>query len=439
METSDSPAAGIPGRNLVIKVVGVGGAGHHVLDQIALEPVPGVSLIAMDTDSRAVGQSSAAEKFVLGARQTRGIGAGGDPDLGRAAAQEDLARIKTACGGADLVFVITGVGGGTGSGAAPVIAQAAKESGALVLGIVALPFDFEGERRHRQAQLACHQLKSAADAVICLANQKTCKLIDDKTSMVDAFKISNELLAQGFRGIWRMLTLSGLIQVGFGDLCAATRGRHSESYFAAIEVAGENPAQQALEKLIAHPLLEGGRILQETECLLISIIGGPDLKMSEVNRLMEKISRQSENAHVIFGAAIDPSFLGRLGVTVIASKRPERETPRELQGTAKLERETAPAQAQSAPGFDTEFMKAPSTVRTPSRFVAPPPVLSAEKKEQLLARQVGGSRRKKNSGQQGQLALEIISKGRFEKSEPTIHHGEDLDVPTYIRRGVALN
>jgi cell division protein FtsZ len=277
-----------------------------------------------------------------------------------------------------------------------------------------------------QAQTGLQHLKVQADAVICLPNRKLFKLLDENTSVLEGFKISNSLLAEGLRGIWRMLTQTGLINVDFADLCAVTRGRHAASFFATAEASGEKRVEQVIEKLLAHPLLDGGQVLNESDSLLVSIVGGPDLMMSEIHKLMEPLHRHCENAHIIFGAAIDQAFAGRLSVTLIASRRRQEEDPPSLLAAP-------PDKIESMQFLDTEDKERPA-----SRFVAPPTALSDEKRAHIMRVQ-GGRSRKKLSRLQKELPLEIVFKGRFEKSEPTIRHGEDLDVPTYIRRGVPLN
>ncbi len=194
-----------------------------------------------------------------------------------------------------------------------------------MLGIVTLPFEFEGARRQRQAQFGLRELKAEADGVICLPNQKVFKLIDENTSMDEALKITNELLAQGVRGIWRLVTHTGLINVDFNDLCAVLRGRHEESSLATVEASGENRSHEVVEKLMAHPFLEGGQVLAEADAVLVSLAGGPDLTMAEVNRVMEQINRQCENAHIIMGAGIHEAFAGKLSVTLVASRQNARE------------------------------------------------------------------------------------------------------------------
>jgi cell division protein FtsZ len=413
-------------KKIVFKVFGLGGAGCNSAGFAVLAGFPGVDFLAVNTDSQSLDACAVPAKFVLGAGRTRGLGAGGDPELGRAAAEEDVEKIRSFCAGADIIFLLAGLGGGTGTGASPVFARVARENGALVLALVTLPFDFEGERRQLQAQTGLQQLKIQADAVICLPNQKLFKLLDENTSVLEGFKISNGLLAEGLRGIWRMLTQTGLINVDFADLCSVTRGRHAASFFATAEASGEKRVEQVIEKLLAHPLLDGGQVLNESDSLLVSIVGGADVMMSEIHKLMEPLHRHCENAHIIFGAAIDEAFAGRLSVTLIASRRRQEEE--------SLLLAAAPADKLEA----AQFLDTADQERPASRFVPPPPALSDEKRAHIMRVQ-GGRSRKKLSRLQRELPLEIIFKGRFEKSEPTIRHGEDLDVPTYIRRGVPLN
>jgi cell division protein FtsZ len=420
-------------RPLSIKVFGVGGAGGNAVEQMALSGFTDASFVVLNTDAQALASCTVPERIQLGAKLTRGLGAGGDPEVGRSAADADLPRLRALCEGVDMVFIATGLGGGTGTGASPVLARVAKEAGALVLGIATLPFDFEGERRQRQAQQGLETFKSEADGVICLPNQKVFKIIDENTSMVETFRITNELLAQGVRSIWRLLSQTGMINIDFADLCTVVRGRHAESSFAAVEAMGPNRAREAVEKLMANPLLDAGQTLAEADTVLVSLVGGPDLTMAEVNRVMEQINRQCENAHIKMGAAIEESQGERLTVTLVASRRNGR--------PASSITQAGVTEASLSP-TDTQFLSAERAPRPLSRFVPPPPALTQEKAEQLLSQQSPASarqRRKASKLMQGCLPLEVVSKGRFEKSEPTIHRGEDLDVPTYIRRGVALN
>jgi cell division protein FtsZ len=415
-----------------VKIFGVGTAGMNILEEIARAALPGVALAAINTAAKSLAASSATEKISFETKPTRGAGPSGDPKRSRAVAEENLPKLKQACEGMDVVFVLAGLGGGAGTGISPVLAQAARESGALVLAFVAMPFDCEGNRRLKQAQQGLEQLKSAADGVICLPNQEIFKLIDEKTSVVETFKILNGLLAEGVSGVWRLMARKGLLEIHYADLCALLRERRGDSSFATAEAAGATRSREVMDKLFAHPMLDGGKMLAESDAVLVSLTGGPDLTMAEVHRVMEHINGKCERAQVVMGAAIDEAFRERLAITLIAVRR----------GTARLDQEetTEPEQiqARSTDTLSDHLLNQENGARPHSRFVPPAPSLPPEKMEQLAARQ---TRTRKNSSKlrQGTLPLEIISKGRFDKSEPTIHKGEDLDVPTYIRRGVALN
>jgi cell division protein FtsZ len=250
-----------PKKELTLKVFGVGGAGCNAVEHIAHQraaqsELADVQLNAVNTDLQSLLDLSVECVMPLGATRTRGLGTGGDPELGRAAAEEDAEQLRKLCAGAEVVVIVTGLGGGTGTGASPVLARVAKEAGALVLAMATLPFECEGARRQRQAQAGLEQLKDAADAVVCLPNQRMLKLIDENTSLIETFKITNDLLAQGLRSIWRLLTRTGIINVDFADLCAVVRGQHAESAFACAEGRGEHRAREVVEKLLASPLLE---------------------------------------------------------------------------------------------------------------------------------------------------------------------------------------
>jgi cell division protein FtsZ len=290
-----------------------------------------------------------------------------------------------------------------------------------------MPFDFEGTRKKQVAHDGLEELLAAADGVICLPNQKLSKLIDGNTSFTEAFKLSNELLADAIRGIWRLRTHQGPVELHFEQLCELLRDQHTESAFAVAEAQGPNRSVEVLEKLLAHPMLEGGQILTEAESVLVSLLGGPDLTLADVNGVMEELSNKCDGALVSMGAAIDDAFRNRLAVTLIVAR-----TPADAPGIGARQRgSTEPLNHQ---------LLSRSEPRPESRFVPPPPELPPERVAQMLHRQPGGrGRRSAPKLRQTQLPLEIISKGRFDKSEPTIHRGEDLDVPTYIRRGVSLN
>jgi cell division protein FtsZ len=422
----------ISARPLRIKIIGLGGAGASVIEHMAATDAENFELTAIHTNSRVLHNRSIPTKLLLGVNRTHGLGTGGDPELARVMAESEYEELRALCKETDLLFIIAGLGGGTGTGIAPVLAKAGKDSGALVLAVVTSPFEFEGTRRVKQAIAGLHLLKAAADAVICLPNQKICRIIDDKSTVVQAFASTNRLMAEGIRGICQMLTRPGLMNVDFAHLYSILRGRHLESAFATASATGENRVQEVVENLANTPLMDSGQALCEAETILVSIVGGPDLAIADVNSLMEQITRRTDTENIIMGAAIEESSLGKITVTLVAAKANKNST-----AVAETGMEIARA-ITPAGEIDTNFFEKAPTARGNSRFKAPPPASTPENTQQLL--QSSSTRTRKAAKlKQATFDLEIISRGRFEKSEPTIHHGADLDVPTYIRRGVPLN
>jgi cell division protein FtsZ len=238
------------------------------------------------------------------------------------------------------------------------------------------------------------------------------------------------------------LTGPGFIKISFADLCSVLQGTQAESFFATAEASGEDRSREVIDKLFAHPLLESGRVLSDADAVLVSFVGGNDLTMTEINRVMEQIFRHCEKARLIMGAAIDASFGERLAVTIITSQRNETDTGNVssmVAGTSNGETSNLSSNSRRESGAQ---VRNETAGRAPSRFVGPPPDLSPEKTRELLQKQKClSSHQRRSTGKMRQeyLPLEVVSKGRFDKSEPTIHQGEDLDIPTYVRRGVALN
>jgi len=427
--------------NLSIRFIGVGNAGMAMLDSIAARELGGAACIAVNTDDASLANSAAGEKISLESQLLRGMGTGGDPERGRELAEEQFGRFKSICEGAQVVFILAGMGGGVGSGAAPVIARAAKESGALVIGFAALPFEFEGARRMRQAERAYDVLREFGDGVVCWPNQKVFKLIGENSTVADTLRHANERIAEGVSGLWRLITKRGLMDVQFADLCAVLRDAHKDTFFAAVEAEGDSRAAVAVEKLLAHPVLDDGRALAGVDAVLVGISAGSDLTMAEVSRVMEAVNSHCGEAKVFVGASEDRSSGGRLHVTLIAAQRGEQlfSHSEPVKGRRSGGRGMSP---QPDMDLEAEFLEKRATRRPRSRFVAPKPDLSRDEVEKLAARQPHGGSRGQNSMVkmlQGQLPLEIVSKGRFDKSEPTILDGQDLDVPTFVRRNMVLN
>jgi cell division protein FtsZ len=421
------PVAGLPAKPMKLRLFGAGNAGIQVLELMISNGLPAAACVAMNDDAASLVASSAAEKLHGDTGLLRRSFEGEANERTPRLAEPQAAIVKSLCEGVEVVFVVTGLGGSVGTNLSPGIARIAKESGALVLAFVTLPFDWEGSGRLSIARQGLEELREATDGLICLPNQKAAKLVDENTSLMECFKQTNALLADGIRGVSRLLTSNALIQIHFADLCALVGGRQTESVFAAAEAMGATRSREVVEKLMAHPLLDGGRALGASDAVLVSLIAGPDLTMAEINRVMEELNRKCESAQVITGAAIDPTFSERLAVTIVAARKGE---------------EMEPSQRGSAGDLASQLLSSTNAGRPGSRFVPPPPTLPPEQMEKLLARQGLGAPRPRKTNprmRQTQLPLEIVSKGRFDKSEPTIHRGEDLDVPTYIRRGVSLN
>lgn len=410
-----------------VRIIGVGGAGAHALEKIAATELGRVPLAVVHTHARVLQASSIQKRVLIGLDRTHGLGTGGDADLARVMSENEAATLAGLAEDTDLLFLVAGMGGGTGTGASPVLARAAKRSGALVVAVVTTPYDFEGPRRQKQALAGLQLLRSEADAVICVPNQKTSRMLDANTTVLDAFAFTNALLADAMLGIYQMLTRPGLVNVDFAYLCSILRGRHVESALATARASGEYRAREVVEKLLANPLLDHGQALSGADQVLASVVASSNLTMAEINKITEQLGRHMEQRQVIIGTAIDDSQPDSISVTVIAAKNGK---------AVDHPPESAPA---AAPRFESAaFLEEEPTPRPTPRFVAPPPESTPQNTRHLLETQPN-SRKKKSAWKQEMLALEIVSRGRFEKSEPTIHRGADLDVPTYIRRGMPLN
>ena len=425
---STQPTPAEPHQLLDFRLFGIGRAGIAVADRLVSGGFPATAVVAVDT--QAIAQSSAAEQVQLETRGLQGRHSEAEAERSPWVAEGSQAKLKSLCEGVKMVFIVAGLGGGAGTGISPVLARAARDAGALTLAFVMTPFDCEGSRRQSVAQSGLEELKEATDGVLCLPNQKITKLIDEQTSVLDAFKSAGELMAEGVLGIWRLLNHKGFIEIHVADLCEVLRGRHTDCVFAVAQAAGATRSRDVLDRLLAHPMLDGGEALDEPDAVLVNLLGGPDLTMTEVNRVMEEVGRKCAPAQVIMGAAIDHSFAEQLAVTMIVARK----------SAEPAEREITPRGATD--GLEIQLVDRGPVARPGSRFVPPPPVLPPEKMRQMLDEQRTGTSRPRKvrpKMRQGQLPLEIVSKGRFDKSEPTIYKGEDLDVPTYIRRGVSLN
>jgi cell division protein FtsZ len=301
----------------VIRVVGVGGAGLNALDRMIDAGITQVDFVAVNTDIQQLQMSDAPVKVHIGSELTEGLGSGADPDVGRRAAEEAYDQLKRVLRGSDMVFVTAGEGGGTGSGAAPIVARIAREVDALTVGIVTLPFRFEGSRRRKQAEVGVEALREACDTVIVIPNDRLLEVLDKSTSMLDAFRIADDVLRQGVQGICDLITNPGLINLDFADV--RTIRKDAGSALMGIGYAtGENRAREAAERALRSPLIDTELI--GARGILLSIAGGDDLSLYEVNEAAEAVrSAATDDTNIIFGATIDERLTGQIWITVVAT------------------------------------------------------------------------------------------------------------------------
>jgi cell division protein FtsZ len=301
----------------VIKVVGVGGGGTNAVNRMVDAGLSGVEFIAVNTDAQALGMCDADVKINIGAKVTRGLGAGADPAVGQAAAHESRDELKEALKGADMVFVTAGEGGGTGTGAAPVLAELARELDALTVGVVTRPFGFEGRRRADQAEQGIDDLRERVDTLIVIENDRLLQVVEKKTSILDAFRIADDILRQGVQGITDLITVPGLVNLDFADVRAIMRDAGS-ALMGIGAASGENRAAEAARTAVSSPLLESS--IEGATGILLNVSGGSDIGLFEVNEAAEVVTGAADqNANVIFGAVIDEALGDEVRVTVIAT------------------------------------------------------------------------------------------------------------------------
>ena len=301
----------------VIRVVGVGGAGLNALDRMMDAGITQVDFIAVNTDIQQLQMSDAPVKIHIGSELTEGLGSGADPAVGRRAAEDAYDQLKRTLRGSDMVFVTAGEGGGTGSGAAPIVARVARELGALTVGIVTTPFRFEGTRRMQQAEVGVDELRQACDTVIVIPNDRLLEVLDKSTSMLDAFRIADDVLRQGVQGICDLITNTGLINLDFADV--RTIMKDAGSALMGIGYAtGEERAREAAERALRSPLIDTE--LVAARGILLSIAGGDDLSLYEVNEAAEVVrAAATDDTNIIFGATIDERLTGQIWITVVAT------------------------------------------------------------------------------------------------------------------------
>ncbi len=467
-------------ETIPIKVVGVGGAGCNVLDRVVLDGTDKADLVAINTDVQALASSVAAAKVQLGRTTTRGLGSGGDPELGFQAACESADEIREALRDARMIFICAGLGGGTGSGAAPFVAQLAREAGSLVIVFATLPFSFEGKRRSAQAEDALVRLNQIANAVICFENDRMGDMVAPNAGIHQAFALGDITISQSVRSIINLIQRPGLIRIGFDDLFAALRSQSGKCLFGFGESESENRAHDALKLALKSPLMGKGKMLADAAHVLVQVSGGPAMTLSEVEILMKELGKQvRDHTQIIFGTAVDSRMGDRLSVTIISSlvgdvdlappqippapawtepqaqsapkidivPEPHPQPPREPElAPAPVSIEPEPAPPQDLIPFEpvppNESEHAPAPAKKPA---AGPRLIPPKKKPVVPIAPVADApatppkpKSKKVQPKQEVLQFEPATRGRFEKSEPTIVEGEDLDVPTFLRKNVRV-
>lgn len=400
----------LPDGTLRIKIIGVGGAGTNAVDRIKLEDLEQVHLTAVDTDSQVLASSPVEESLLLGSTVTLGKSTGGSVDKGKMAAEADTDELRRLVQGVDLVFLLAGLGGGTGSGATPSLAKLAIEEGATVVAFVALPFQREGSARTARAKTALDDLQKCCHAVITMPNDLIFKQIDDSATLMEAFAMADKWIKLGVHSIWSMLFNTGLINVDFSTLQSALAEPGGRTLFGTGYGKGDNLVEQALKDLENCPLLhlpETGTI-RDTDQLIVNLTGGPDLTMSMVNKVMDAVSEKfgCRNS-IVMGASIDGSFYNQLRITVMGTMR----------------------RASSIKGY------AP----VPSASIAPnEPIVPALKKASVQEPEPVRQASIKKKQEEFAFPNPEDNRGLFEKTQRNLHEGEDLDIPTYLRRGIKI-
>jgi cell division protein FtsZ len=343
-------------RSAKMRVIGVGGGGSNAVDRMIQEELPGVDFVAVNTDSQALSHCRAAIKIQIGKKLTRGLGAGARPEIGRQAIEENKQEILDVLQGADMVFVTAGLGGGTGTGAAPVVGQLARELGALSIAIVTKPFDFEGKKRMHQSEIGLAEIRRAVDTVIVVPNQRLLSVVGKGTSFREALKKADEVLLQATRGISDLISVTGDVNVDFADVRTVMANR-GPALMGTGRAQGDNRAQEAAQEAISSPLLDDISIAG-AKAVLINITGGSDLTIDEVTTVSTIIGEAAgEEAEIIFGTVHDPTLESELRVTVIATGFDSSE----ISGSAKVIR----------PDFSAARSKSPVSAVVAERNVVP--------------------------------------------------------------------
>ncbi|MEY3395240.1 MAG: hypothetical protein RL346_1476 [Verrucomicrobiota bacterium] len=378
---SRDPKQQIPAT--AVKIIGLGGAGSNMLERVALDNLEGAELLALSTDIRTLGASLAKDKIQLGTNLTKGLGTGGDPDLGQQAVLEAEAEIRLALKGQRIVFLCVGLGGGTGSGAAPIVTRIAREEGAFVIVFATMPFLFEGQRRRNQAEMALNQLAVLSNALVTFDNNRMGELVLAKQGIHEAFGAADKMIFESIKAVIRLVAKPGLIHVGLDELITALRATRSRCLFGSGMADGKDRASKALRNALTSPLLDQGALLRDAQSVLVHLCGGESLTLFEIELLMQALQKHvPENAQILFGAAIDSSMGDFLSVTLISSlpeeslsgsRKAEPTRALEIQTDIPISRETkATGQSpQSGPEKPTEPVTIPEEDSEPKLPLTP--------------------------------------------------------------------
>lgn len=348
-----------------IKVVGCGGGGSNAVNRMIVEGLRNVEFIAINTDKQALMLSHANQKIQVGEKLTKGLGAGANPEIGKKAAEESREEIEEAIKGADMVFITAGMGGGTGTGAAPVVAEIAKSLGILTVGVVTKPFPFEGRRRMKHAEMGIENLKEKVDTLVTIPNERLLSMVDKKTTLLESFKYADDVLRQGVQGISDLITIPGLVNLDFADVRAVMLDK-GLAHMGVGTGTGDNRAQEAAKQAISSPLLETS-IVGATGVLL-NVTGGADLGLLEINEAAEIVQEAADpDANIIFGAVIDETLKDEIRITVIATGFEEeirriqkQEVKEEVASTLVKENEEVSVET---PSIDVEEINIPTFLR----------------------------------------------------------------------------
>lgn len=386
-------------------VIGLGGGGVQSLGRMVSEAESVPDLVAVHTDTQSLAACPLPQRVRIGERATGGLGTGGDPEKGREAALEDETKLRALVAHTDMVCVVTALGGGTGTGVAPEVLRLAREEGALTLCLATLPFSFEGPSRMQTAKRGLNQVFEWAHTTVVFPNDRLSVDQPEDPPLAEAFLTMDQQVGQAVLALWRLLTRPGLVNLDFADLRILADHGGGSCVLAFAEAQGQDRTLQALERLVEQPMLDRGNSLAQARGLLIGISGGPDLRLSEVETLMTELRTVTpSDATVFFGTDIDPAWEGRVGITVLASEQ---------------WREGA------ATPIDFPGMEVPRT--EPGAGVLADNLETSETE-----------RRNQAQMEQGRLNLETPGKGRFKDVAPTYFEGQDLDIPTFLRRGIRL-